>query len=153
MFLIILEKIIYHHSEGHLPEKDRKQHPFKQLHSNYLSVTFVHQFPVSGLRVYLPTSLTTPITLSQSLLIHSHPWAKWATHCVSVVLCRVEKRFNWILLKRLRGSLSIFICGSSLSLCTASFPWWENCPLHGNNKKKNVQIFGNSCCRENKSKK
>lgn len=39
---IISEKIIYHHYEGDLLVKEREQHLFKQLHSNYLSVLFVH---------------------------------------------------------------------------------------------------------------
>lgn len=43
-YFINLEKIAYPHSEGHLPEKDREPHLFKRLHSNYLSVNFVHQF-------------------------------------------------------------------------------------------------------------
>lgn len=42
VYFITWEKIIYHHSDGHLLENGRGQHLFKQLHSNYLSVIIVH---------------------------------------------------------------------------------------------------------------
>lgn len=37
---------------------------------------------------------------------------------------------------------SQFSCGVLLiSLCTTFFPWWQNSPLHGNNKKIKVNSF------------